>query len=84
MCMLSHIQLFVTPWTEALQAPLSTESSRQEYWSALPVPLPGDLPNLKIKPTTPPASELAGRFFTTEPPGKPKLFFDSLQNKSIG
>ena len=42
---LSHIRLFVTPWTVAHQAPLSTEFSRQEYWSGLPFPTPGDLPD---------------------------------------
>ena len=44
------------------------ECSRQEYWSGLPFPLPGDLPDPGIKPTSP---ALAGRFFTTELPGKP-------------
>ena len=43
-CMFSHIQLFATTWTVALQAPLSMGFSRQEYWSGLPFPLPGDLP----------------------------------------
>ena len=42
---LSHVQLFVTPWTVACQAPLSMEFSKQEYWSGLPFPTPGDLPN---------------------------------------
>ena len=42
---LSHVQLFVTPWTVAHQAPLSMEFSRQEYWSGLPFSPPGDLPN---------------------------------------
>ena len=41
---------------------------RQEYWSRLPFPSPGDLPNSVIEPTSP---ALAGRFFITEPPGKP-------------
>ena len=49
--MLSHVQLFVTPWTEAIQAPLSMAFSRQEYWSGLPFPPPGDLPHPGIKPT---------------------------------
>ena len=48
--MLSHVQLFVTPWTAARQAPLSMEFSRQEYWSGLPLPAPGDLPDSGIKP----------------------------------
>ena len=43
--MLSHVQLFATPWTVAHQAPLSMEFSRQEYYSGLPCPSPGDLPN---------------------------------------
>ena len=45
-CVLSHVQLFVTPCTVAHQAPLSMEFSRQEYWSALPFASPGDLPGL--------------------------------------
>ena len=45
----SHIQLFVTPWTVACQAPLSMGFSKQEYWSGLPCPSPGDLPNPGIK-----------------------------------
>ena len=44
-CVLNHVQLFVTPWTLAHQAPLSMGFSRQEYWSWLPFPLPGDLPD---------------------------------------
>ena len=43
--LLSRVQLFVTPWTVACQAPLSMGLSRQEYWSGLPFPTPGDLPN---------------------------------------
>ena len=67
--MLSHVNLFVTPWTVVHQAPLSMGFSRQEYWSGLPTP--GDLPDPGIEPTSPAASALAGGFFTTEPPGKP-------------
>ena len=51
--LLNHVQLFATPWTVALQDPLSMEFSRQEYWSGLPCPSPGDLPNQGIKPTSP-------------------------------
>ena len=47
---LSHVQLFATPWTVAYQAPWSMGFSRQEYWSGLPFPSPGDLPNPGIKP----------------------------------
>ena len=53
---LSHVQLFVTPWTVALQASLFTEFSRQEYldsWSGLPFPSPEDLPNPGIEPWSP-------------------------------
>ena len=57
----------VTPFTVALQAPLSMGFSRQEYWSGLPCPLPGDLPDLGMKPMS---HALQGGFFTTEPPGK--------------
>ena len=62
--MLNHVQLFVIPWTIAHQAPLSMGFSRQEYWSGLPFPLPGDLPNSGIKPASL-TSALAGKFFTT-------------------
>ena len=54
-CMLSHFnraQLFATLWTVACQAPLSMGFHRQEYWSGLPFPSPGDLPNPGIKPTS--------------------------------
>ena len=64
---LSHVQIFVTPWTVAHQFPLSMGFPRQEYWSVLPFPSPGDLPNPGIRPTSP---ALADRFFTTELPGK--------------
>ena len=47
---LSHLQIFATPWTVAHQAPLSMGYSRQKYWSGLPFPSPGDLPNPGIKP----------------------------------
>ena len=65
---LSGVRLFVTPWTAAHQAPLSMGFSRQEYWSVLPFPSPGDLPDSGIEPTSPAPPALAGRFFTTEPP----------------
>ena len=45
------------------------EFSRQEYWSRLPFPFPGDLSHTRIKPEPPASPALAGRFFTTEPPG---------------
>ena len=61
--------LFVTPWTEAHQSPPSTEFSRQEYWSGLPCPSPGDLPNPGIEPRFP---VLQADSIPSEPPGKPK------------
>ena len=51
--LLSSVQLFATPWTIARQAPLSMGFSRQEYWSGLPFPSPGDLPDPGIKPGSP-------------------------------
>ena len=68
---LSHVQLFATPGTLAHQASLSMRFFRQEYWSRLLFPLPGDLPKPGIKPKSPASSALAGGFFTAEPPGKP-------------
>ena len=58
-------------WTVAHQAPLPMGFSRQEDWSGLPCPPPGDLPNPGIEPVFPVCPALAGRFSTTEPPGKP-------------
>ena len=66
-CMLSHVRLFVTPWTLAREAPLFLEFSRQEYWKGLPFPPPEDLPDARIKPRSP---ALAGGFFTTGLPGQ--------------
>ena len=62
---LSCIRLFATPWTVARQAPLSAGFPRQEYWSELPFPPPGDLPNPGIKPESP-VVPVAGGFFTTD------------------
>ena len=59
-----------TPWTEACPASLSMEFTRQEYWSGLPLPTPGDLPDPEIEPVSPNSPTLAGGFFTTAPPGK--------------
>ena len=61
----SCVQLFMTLWTVACQAPLSMGFSRQEYWSGLPFPSPGDLPNPGIELTSLVSPELAGGFFTT-------------------
>ena len=69
---LSCIQLFVTLWTVACQALLSTEFSRQEYWSGLPFPSPGDLPDPGIQPRLPVSPTLAGKFFTPLQPEIPR------------
>ena len=63
-CELSHVGLFVTPWTVDCQAPLFMEFSRQEFWSGLLFPPPGDLPNPGIEPASLVSPALAGRFFT--------------------
>ena len=67
--LLSRVRLFVTLWTVAHQAPLSMGFSRQEYWSGLPFPSPGDLPNPGIEPRCPAWQADA---FSSEPPGKPR------------
>ena len=64
-CVLSHVQLFVAPWTVACQAPQPMEFSRQEYWSGVPFPTPGELPKSGIKPASLAFPALAGGFFTT-------------------
>ena len=62
------VRLFATPWTAICQAPLSMDFSRQEYWSGLPFPSPGDLPKTEIEPRSP---ALQADFLPSEPPGKP-------------
>ena len=64
---LSHVRLFVTPWTAAHQAPPSLGFSRQEYWSGLPFPSPGDLPDPGIESRSP---ALEADALTSKPPGK--------------
>ena len=70
----SRVQLFVTPWTIACQAPLSMGFSRQEYWSGLTFPSPGDLPNPGNEPRSP---ALQADALSSEPPGKPPEVGDS-------
>ena len=90
-CELSHfscVQLFVTLWTTACQAPLSVGFSRQEYWCGLPCPAPGDLPDLGIKPAPFMSPALAGVFFTTNftwevPACGPLSFFLGLYSRCI-
>ena len=66
---LSPLWLFATLWTVAHQAPLSMGFPKQEYWSGLPFPLPGDLPNPGIQPMSLVSSALTDGFFNTAPPG---------------
>ena len=70
----------MTPWTVALQAPLSMGFPKQEYWNGLPLPPHGYLPNPGIKPTSP---EFAAIFFTTEPHGKPLFIYSRGKEKLI-
>ena len=64
----SCVRLFVTSWTVSHQTPLSMGFSRQEYWSGLPCPLPGDLPDPGTVPMSLVSPALAGRFFTISAP----------------
>ena len=64
---LSHVRVFVSPWTVVYQAPLSMGFSRQEYWSGLPFASQGDLPNPGIEPRSP---ALQAEALLSEPPGK--------------
>ena len=64
---LSHVQFFVIPWTVAYQVPPSMGFSRQEYWSGLPFPSPGDVSNQGIEPRSP---ALYADALPSEPPGK--------------
>ena len=66
---LSRVRLFATPWTIAYQAPPSMRFSRQECWSGLPFPSPGDLPDPGIEPGSP---TLQADALPSEPPGKPR------------
>ena len=69
---------FATPWIVARQATLSMGFPRQEHWSGLPFPAPGDLPGPAIELVSP---ALAGKFFTTELPGKLSKAFKPTQLK---
>ena len=68
--LLSHVRPLATLWIAAYQDPLSMGFSRQEYWSGLPFPPPGYLPDPGIKSAYPAPPALASKFFTTEPPGR--------------
>ena len=70
---LSCVQFIVTPWNVAHQTPLSMRLLRREYWNELPFPPPKNFPNPGIEPMSPESPALAGGFFTTEPPWKPRV-----------
>ena len=69
--LLSHVRLFATLWTIAHQTPPFMEFSRQEYWSGLPFPSPGDHPDPGIEPGSP---TLRADTLPSEPPGNPQTF----------
>ena len=71
---LSRVPLFATLRTAARQAAPSMGFSRQEYWSGVPFPPPGDLPNPRMEPVSLGLPSLAGRFFSTEPSGEPPVY----------
>ena len=75
--LLSRVRLFVIPWTTASQAPPSMWFSRQEYWSGLPFPSPGDLPNSGIEPGSP---ALQADALPSKPLGKPKIQYTTILN----
>ena len=72
---LSRVRLFAAPWTVAYQAPPSMGFSRQERWSGLPFPSPGELPDPRIKPGSP---ALQADALLSEPPGKPLKYLKQL------
>ena len=75
MCIFSHfscVRLFATLWTVICQAPLSMRFSRQEYWSGLPCPSPGDLPDPEIEPASLMSPALAAGSLPLAPPGRPQ------------
>ena len=76
----SYAWLFAAPWTVVHQAPLSMEFSRQEYWSGLSFPSPGDVPNPGIKPASP---TLQVDSLPTEPPGKPSNIIQSYNLQQV-
>ena len=80
MKLLSPVQLFVTPWTVAYQAPPSVGFSRQVYWSGLPFPFPGELPNPGIETGSP---ALQADALPSEPPGKLYKSEDEAERKHV-
>ena len=82
--MLSHVQLFVTPWTVAFWAPLSMWFSRQEYWKGLPFPPLGDLPDSGVEPASPVSAALHVDSLLSDSLGKPEMDLSHwVRTKSI-
>ena len=79
-CELNHVWLFATLWTVAHQAPPSLGFSRQEYWSGLPLPSSGVLPDPGIEPRSP---TLQVDALTSEPPGKPRWYDSVIEAKNL-
>ena len=77
--LLSCVQLFATPWTVAYQDPLSIRFSRPEYWSGMPFPSPGDIPNPGIELGS---ASLWADTLSSEPPGMPYVCFKQIKMKS--
>ena len=81
----SHVRLSVTLWTAACQAPMSTGFSRQESWSGMPRPSPGNLPDSGIEPACHASPAVACRFFTTSATwGAPHRIVVSINGENIG
>ena len=80
--MRSHVRLFAMLWTVACQAPLSTGFSRQEYWSGIPFPSLGDLPDPGIKPVSPVSSAFHADSLPAEPPEKSSDYLYQFTNEA--
>ena len=79
-----HVRFCATPWTVARQAPLSMGFSRQEYWSGLPCPPPGDLPNPGINPCLLRLLHWQAGSLPLVSPGKPHLNTDNISFSPVG
>ena len=82
-CMSSCVQPFVIPLTVAHHAPLCMNFSRQEYWSGLPFPTPGDLPNPGIEPASLVSPALAGEFFTAGATLEAQFWYQIRSDQSL-
>ena len=82
-CTLSRVQLCATPWTVGCHAPLFAGFPRQEHWSGLPCPSPGDLPDPGIEPMSLLSPALAGRFFTASTTWEAVLLLQRVSDLSV-